>query len=119
MTTAQSNHYSQLSTEYLSKARIHLAEDNLKQALRTGWEAVATTLKVGAQSRGLPHDRHRDLWVVVRTLIREYGDTELRLHFGCVQTMYINFYDVPYDRDDIEWYLDHVERLVDKLDELA
>ncbi len=119
MTTAQTNHYRELSAEYLRHARELLAEGDLPEALERGWDAVASELKVAANERGLPHDRHRELWVILRALIQERGDTELGLLFGCVQTMHINFYDVPFESDEVEWYLDEVERLVGKLGELV
>ncbi len=119
MTTARVIYYRDLSAEHLRQARALLAEGDPMEALERGWAAVAAELKVAANTRGLPHDRHHELWVVVRTLIQESGDSELSLLFGCVQTTQINFYDVPYERDHIKWFLDQVERLVGKLDALA
>ena len=119
MTTERIVYYRELSAEHLRHARALLAEGDPMEALERGWAAVASELDLAAEARGLPHDRHHEVWGVVRALIDESGDTDLSLLFGPVQTMQINFYDVPYDHDDIEWYLDRVERLVGKLGDLA
>lgn len=119
MTTEQVTHYRDLSAEHLRLAQALLAEGDPMEALERGWGAIETALKEAAEARGLPCDGHRDFWQVVRTVRHETGDSELGLDFGAAQTMHINFYDVPYERDDIEWYLDQVERLVGKLERLA
>ncbi len=119
MTTARATHYNDLSAEYLRKARAHLAEGDLTQASEKGWGAAATAVKAVAEARGWQHDGHRDLWHVVRQLVRETSDRDLRLHFGYAQTMHINFYEAWLERDDVEEYLVQVEQLVGKLDALA
>ena len=119
MTTEQVVHYRDLSAGYLGKARMHLAEGDLTQASEKGWGAAAVLVKAAAESRGWRHDGHRNLWNVVRQLVGESGDTELRLLFGYAQTMHINFYEAAMNREEVEEYLERVERLVGKLDALA
>ncbi len=116
MTTAQTNHYNQLSAEYLRKARTHLAEGDLTQASEKGWGAAATAIKAVAEARGWQHDGHRDLWRALRAIVRESGDTQLRLHFTHAQSLHVNFYEAAMDREEVEEYLVHVERLVQKLE---
>ena len=115
MTTAQSNHYSQLRTEYLSKARIHLAEDDLKQASEKAWGAAATAVKAIGESRGLEHGRHGDLWRTLRLVVRETGDREIRVAFGLAESLHTNFYEAWLGREDVELCFSHVERLSGKL----
>ena len=112
-------HYRELSAEHLRLARALLAEGDPLEALERGWAAVASELEAAAKVRGLPLDGHRELRGVVRRLTEESGDRDLGRLFGCVQTMQINFYDVPYEYEDVEWYLGEVERLVGKLGELV
>ena len=88
MTTAQTNHCSQLSAEYLRKAHLHLAEDDLKQASEKAWGAAATAVKAIAESRGLEHSRHGDLWRTVRLAVRETGDREFRVAFGLAESLH-------------------------------
>ena len=119
MTSEQVGHYRELSAKYLRLAWALLAEGDPMEALERGWAAVASELEVAAKARSLPHDRHWELWVVVRALIEESGDIDLGVLFGCVQSMQINFYDVQYEAEEVEWFLDEVERLVEKLEALA
>ena len=74
MTTARATHYNDLSGEYLRKARAHLAEGDLTQASEKGWGAAAVAVKAIAEARELDHTGHRELWRVVRLLVRETGD---------------------------------------------
>ena len=119
MTTEQVIFYRDLSAVHLRIARALLAEGDPMEALERGWAAVASELELAAGARGLPHDRPWEQWAVVRTLMHESGDTDLGLLFGGVQAMQINFYDVPYERGEIRWYLDQVEQLVGNLGELG
>ena len=119
MTTAQTNHYSDLSAEYLRKARTHLAEGDLTQASEKGWGAAATALKAVAEEREMDHHRHRDLWRIVRTLVRETGDADIRGAFSRAESLHANFYEAWMEHEDVEDNLAHVERLVEKLAALA
>ena len=119
MTTARATHYSDLSAEYLRKARAHLAEGDLTQASEKGWGAAAVAVKAIAEAREVDHTGHRELWRVVRLLVRETGDNDLRVHFGLAESLHINFDEAWLERDEIEDYLSHVERLVSKLDVLV
>ena len=119
MTTAQANHYSELSAEYLSKARIHFNEDDLKQASEKAWGAAATAVKAIAESRGLEHGRHGDLWRTVRLAVRETGDREIRVAFSLAESLHTNFYEDWLEQEDVEDYLGEVERLVGKLNRLT
>ena len=56
---------------------------------------------------------------MVRLLGRETGDNDLRVHFGLAESLHINFYEAWLERDEIEDYLSHVERLVSKLGALV
>ena len=119
MTTAQTNHYSQLSAEYLRKARTHLAEGDLTQASEKGWGAAATAIKAIAESRGLDHNGHFLLRRILRQLVEETSDEELSEHFGLAEALHINFYEARLPPEDVELYLSHVERLVGKLGDLT
>ncbi len=115
MTTEQVVHYRELSAGYLRHARELLAEGDLAQVSEKGWGAAATAVKAIAQERGWRHDGHRDLWQALRAIVEETGDTELRLDFTHAQSLHVNFYEASMNREEVEEYLEHVERLVGKL----
>ena len=119
MTTARTSHYSDLSAEYLRKARAHLAEGDLTQAGEKGWGAAAVAVKAVAEARGLRHEGHRELWRALEQLADETGDAELRAQFGLAGTMHTNFYEAWLGAETVEDYLGQVERLVGKLGALA
>ncbi len=119
MTTAQTDHYSDLSAEYMRKARLHLAEGDLTQASEKGWGAAATAIKAVAEHRGLEHNGHFLLRRILRQLVDETGDQQLSEHFGLAETLHINFYEAWLPPEDVELYLNHVERLIAKLNTLA
>ncbi len=119
MATEQTIHYSDLSAEYLGHARALLAEGDLTQASEKGWGAAAVAIKAVAESREMDHYRHRDLWRIVRTLVLETGDTDIRGAFSRAESLHANFYEAWMGVDDVEDNLGHVERLVGKLDGLA
>ena len=91
----------------------------MKQASEKGWGATATALKAVAESRELDHHRHRHLWRVVRLLVRETGDADIRGAFARAESLHANFYEAWMEREDVEDNLGHVEWLVGKLGGLA
>ncbi len=119
MATARSGHYSDLSAGCLRKAWLHLAEGDLTQASEKGWGAAALAVKAVAESRGTAHTGHRELWRVIRLLVGETGDSDIRVDFGLAGELHVNFYEAWLEREDVEDYLGHVERLVGKLEALV
>ncbi len=115
MTTAQTDHYNNLSAEYLRKARIHLSEGDLPQASEKGWGAAAVAVKAAAETRGLRHNGHREIWQAVERLANETGDKELRAQFGLAGALHTNFYEAWLSAEMVEDYLSQVEQLVGKL----
>ncbi len=103
----------------MRKARLHLAEGDLTQASEKGWGAAATAIKAVAEHRGLEHNGHFLLRRILRQLVDETGDQQLSEHFGLAETLHINFYEAWLPPEDVELYLNHVERLIAKLNTLA
>lgn len=118
MTTADAERYTDLSAEYLRKARLHLAEEDLTQASEKGWGAAAVAVKAVAEARGLRHGGHRDLFIVVRRLVDETGDAELGNQFREASALHTNFYENWFPKADVAEGLAHVERFVARLRDL-
>lgn len=119
MTTLRTDHYSDLSAHYLSKARLHFDEGDLTQASEKAWGAAATALKACAEERGWDHHRHWHHRVNLRHLVEESGDLELTELFSFAETMHANFYENFLSASELSVLLGHVERLVPKLKQLA
>ena len=119
MTTPGTERYSELSSEYLRRAREYLAEGDLTQASEKGWGAAAVAVKAVATARGLNHSSHRQLRLTVQELAKEAEDDDIRSYFASANDLHMNFYEDWLDRETIELYLSQVERFVDRLGKLG
>ena len=115
MTTPSALRYSELSSEYLSKARAYLADGDLTQASEKGWGAAAVAVKAVATTRGLNHSTHRQIRLAVQSLAKEFDDDEIRTHFGSANDLHMNFYEGWLDDETVALYLTQVERFIEKL----
>ena len=113
----QANTHQQRSHELLAKARAELDTD-LAQAGEKGWGAAASIVKAFAEQRGLYHQSHRGLHEIVRSLVRDTGNDDLRKEFDVAGVLHINFYENYFDREDVEVRLGDVERFVGRVEAL-
>ncbi len=104
---------------FLAEARAYLAGDDLLQASEKGWGAAARMVKATAESRGWPHNGHRDLYVTIDRLAEESGDEGLRIGFGLAGALHTNFCEGWLTRETIAAHLSQVGELVGKLDALT
>lgn len=118
MATLRTDHYSDLSADYLRKARLHFEEGDLTQTSEKGWGAAATALKACAEERGWDHYRHWHLRENLKRLRAETGDESLWELFPYAETMHANFYENWMDRTEVEFHLEKVEALVQRLNAL-
>ena len=119
MTTPSTERYSNLGSEYLRRARAYLADGDLTQASEKGWGAAATAVKAAATARGLNHSTHHQIRLAVQELAKEADDDEIRSFFGNANDLHMNFYEGWLDQETVSLYVSQVERLVEKLNELA
>ena len=118
MTTPRAEQYSDLSADYLRRAKGYLAEGDLSQASEKGWGAAAVAVKAVAAARGMNRQTHRQLYTALQALARETGDDDLRPDFGRANELHINFYENWLDVETVTLYLSQVERLLDRLSEM-
>jgi len=119
MATARTDHYSDLSADYLRKARLHFDEGDLTQASEKGWGAASTAIKACAEQRGWDHHRHWHHRVNLRKLVEEASNDEIYDLFPSAESLHANFYENFMSASDVALQLGKVERLVGKLRELA
>ena len=103
----------------LAQGRRELAEGDTRQASEKGWGAAAQMVKAVAERRGWAHQSHAALYRVVRRLVNETGDEDIRRWFQIANALHTNFYENWDDAENVAGGLDDVERLLDKLEPLA
>ncbi|MCY3918517.1 MAG: PaREP1 family protein [Chloroflexi bacterium] len=113
--TARSDYYTNTANEFLTKARVHLAEDDLLQASEKGWGAAAQMVKAVADTRGWPHSSHRDLYRAVDRLADETSVPQLKTLFRSAGTLHQNFYEGWMAVEDVADGLSDVEEIVGRL----
>ena len=113
MTTAEE--YRTASTTLFDQAMVELDAGDLRQASEKFWGASAQALKSLAERRGWRHGSHREFYRIMRRLVDETGDPELRLEFAFANELHINFYENWLDevqiRQSASYIRDFIERL--------
>ena len=103
----------------LAQGRRELAQGDTRQASEKGWGAAAQMVKAVAERRGWAHQSHAALYRVVRRLVNETGDEDIRRWFQIANALHTNFYENWDDAENVAGSLDDVERLLDRLEPLA
>ncbi len=114
----QTNTYQKQSRIFFTQAFEDLEKGDLPQASEKAWLAAAQLLKAIAQEKGLDHCTHRDLFLVVGTLVEETGDSDLAVLFNSVGFLHMNFYENAYSSRAVEASLLRAVRFVDKAEKL-
>ena len=91
--TTRSDYHTDTASEFLSKARAHLAEGDLLQASANGWRAAEQMVEAVAESRGWRHSSHGDLHRAVRRLAEGSSDQRLQRRFRSANALHENFYE--------------------------
>ena len=110
--------YRNQSRTFLEQAYTELRAGDLRQASEKGWGAAAQIIKAAAQARGWQHDHHRLLFEVVSRLSRDIGDGEVSSLFWAANSLHTNFYEGGMDEATVAAAMQHVVRLVDKVEAL-
>ena len=110
--------YQERSRQFLAKAREEFQAGDLVQASEKGWGAAALMVKEAAQRRGMEHETHGHLFVVVRALRNETRDGSLRRLFETASNLHRNFYENWFDSEEVMEDLDRVEQFLNKVEPL-
>ena len=76
----------------IAQAEEELAREDRVQASEKAWGAVAHQLKAIAELRGWKYEDHADTYDIIRRLVAETGDAEIRLLFSVAAALHRNFY---------------------------
>ena len=117
--TTRTDHHTETATELLVRAHADLADGAPLQASEKGWEAATLMVRAVAEARGWEHGDLREMYRVIRWLVDETGQGELRDHFNAAIVLEMNFYDDFLPAGTISFDLEAVECLVELLGPLA
>jgi hypothetical protein len=112
----EANKYAELSHWCIGQANDYLRRRNNVQASEKGWGAAAQALKAIAEERGWNHDRHPLLFDVVGQVNDERRRARLNRLFGVANEMHVNFYEDWLAESDVQYGIDTVKVLVERLD---
>ena len=116
--TTRTEYHNATARDFVARARLYLAGDDLLQASEKGWGAAAQAVKAVAEARGWPHNGHRQLFQAIDRLVRETGDEDIRSAFNDAGALHTNFYEGWLSRESVEADLARVAELVEKLEAL-
>ncbi len=109
--TARAITHREASRRFIVQARDYLAADDLLQASEKGWSAAEQAVKSVAETRGWPHNGHRQLFQAVGRLVGETGDEDIRTAFTIAGALHTNYYEGWLDREAVELYISQVAGL--------
>ena len=114
--TTRANSHTDTASEFLTKARAHLAEGDLLQASEKGWGAASQLVKAVAEARGWRHSTHGDLYRAVDRLADELPGQRLRLLFRSASALHQNFYEGDMPAVTVADGLDDMDEIVGRLE---
>ena len=97
------------------QAAEELAKEDRVQASEKAWGAVAHQLKAIADRRGWRYEDHADVYDIIRRVVAETGDTEIRLLFSVAAALRRNFYLDTMPISELGFEIDTVKDLLAKL----
>ena len=96
----------------LEHARKMLAEGDRLQASEKIWGAAVHGIKVIADERGWPYNRHQDAGVITSYIAEQTGQLEIDTLFSAVRDMHTNFYGDRRTLKEIGRALERAEQLL-------
>ena len=114
--TTFDNKYSNMSSDYMSRAERYLEIGDLAQACEKSWGAAACALKAIAEARGWHHQSHPLLNDISGQIVDELGRDDLRNSFAVARSMHQNFYENWFQEDEVEHGVKTVRDYLSELD---
>ena len=120
-TNGDAQGYAAQARDFLGKASVYLADNDLHQASEKVWGAAAHMAKAVALTQGWRYDRHGDFHQVMNQARRLTGSDRLRLLHGRAEVLHGNFYDLRsgLDEDTVRVDLGSMAELLEILDPLC
>lgn len=113
--TTRIDHHAEAETEFLAQAHACLAEGDLLQASKQGWNAVERMVEAVAETRGWRHTTPGDLYRVISRLAGETSDEQLRRLFRSANALHWNAYEGWFTTDFVAGGLKDAEEITERL----
>ena len=91
--TTRIDYHTETATEFLAQAHVCLAEGDLLQASKKGWDAVERMVEAVAEDRGWLHASPSDLYLAIDLLADETSDGQLQGLFRSADALHWNAYE--------------------------
>ena len=98
--------YAAISQHLLQQAQTELAKGNILQASEKAWGATAHAIKSACQRLDWNHHAHDHLRIAASYIATEFGHDDLRVAFGYLDGIHINYYEHRMGADDVRTQLD-------------
>jgi len=105
----------ELCEKYLREAEDFLAKGDYAQASEKTWGAASQMVKAVAARKGLELRSHGGLHKEIVRLTKETGDDEIRSLWQSAISLHQNFYENWLPPEIVEWNVNDVKKLVNKL----
>jgi len=107
--------YIKAAEELLKEAREELEKGSIRQAAEKLWRAAALAIKAYASwKEGKRLTSHGELWEWKRRLVKELGEW-IHSAWASASEMHICFYEGWCGREDVEYALKQIEKLVKEM----
>ena len=98
--------YAEISQHLLRQAQAELAKGDILQASEKAWGATAHAIKSACQRLGWNHHAHHHLNAAASYITTELGRDDLRVVFGYLDGIHINYYEHRMEADDVRTQVD-------------
>ena len=98
--------YAAISRHLLQQAQAELTKGDILQASEKAWGATAHAIKSACQRLGWNHHAHDHLRLATSYLATELGRDDLRVTFGYLDGIHINYYEHRMEADDVRTQVD-------------
>ena len=113
--TTRIDHHTEAATGFLAQAHTCLAEGDLLQASKKGWDAVERMVEAVAETRGWCHATPDDLYRVVGRLADETSDEQLGGLFRSANSLHWNAYEGWFTTAFVAGGLKDAEEITERL----
>ena len=113
---AEAERHTEISRDFLWKARVELDKGDLLQASQKAWGAAAHAVKATAEKRRWFSEADWKLRRAAEIITAEQRDVDIMRCYFAARYAHFNFYQHLYDAPGVELAIDAAETLVAKLE---